>query len=108
MTFGNGLKVAALLLVLVGGSARADFDSDFASFEKDFDRLNQMSVRKHKPKQVSQRVAPAEDDLDEHEVDPSDPERLGYSLEDPVMREKVSRLYDKKGIRVYSYVLGAE
>lgn len=108
------MKKFIMIALLVSTPALADFDSDFASFQKDFDRLNSMVVSKKKPKPKTVMVKlEAEREMDnnttdEHEVDPTSPDRLGHQLENTAMREKVAALYEKPNIKVYSYVLQAE
>lgn len=108
------MKKFVMLALLVSTPAFADFDAEFANFQKDFDRLNAMTVKKEKqkPKTVVVKKA-AEKELEnnapvEHEVDPQSPDRLGHQLENSEMRKKVAALYDKPDIKVYSYVLQAE
>lgn len=105
------MKKFIVIVLLVSTPALADFDSDFASFQKDFDRLNTMVVSKKKQKPKTIMVQRGEIDNampDEHEVDPTSPDRIGHQLENNAMREKVVALYEKPNIKVYSYVLQAE
>lgn len=120
------MKAVLLVALAVAASpVYADFDKDFASFEKDFARLDSMFAKKKKkpPEQiVVAKASGAEQALkmmdresvaaprlrEQNEVDPKDPERLGHQLDNPEMREKVAALYQKPGIKVYSYVLQAE
>lgn len=107
------MKKFIMIALLVSTPALADFDSDFVSFQKDFDRLNNMVVKK-KTKTKTVMVKTADDrslfdsTQDEHEVDPTSPDRLGHQLENNAMREKIAALYEKPDIKVYSYVLQAE
>lgn len=110
------MKKLLILAMLVSAPAFADFDSDFAAFEKDFDRLNSMtSVKKQKPKPVvAKQEVDSEDsdvrdmELSKHEVDPTSPDRLGHQLEDERMKSRVIGLYNRPNMKVYSYVLQAE
>lgn len=122
------MKIAIVLVaMLAASSAYADFDKEFASFDKDFARLDAMFAKKRPPKQVvvakasgaEQALKMMDKDIveptstraqlrEQNEVDPKSPDRVGYQIEDPVMREKVTKLYQKPDIRVYSYVLQAE
>lgn len=104
-------KLIMIALMVSTPVLAGDFDSEFAAFQKDFDRLNSMVVvkKQRKPKTVVvQRNEIDNETPDEHEVDPTSPDRLGHQLENPAMREKVAALYEKPNIKVYSYVLQAE
>lgn len=125
--FKTTVVIAAMLTSL---PAYADFDKDFASFEKDFARLDAMFAKKKKkqPEQVvvakaggaEQALRLMDKDIveppksggarlrEQNEVDPKSSERLGHQLDNPEMREKVAKLYQKPDIKVYSYVLQAE
>lgn len=110
------MKLLFVMCLVISGPALADFDSDFAQFDRDFARLNQVAmVKKVNKRPVSRAVDIQPEYVDnekieisQHEVDPTSPDRLGHQLDDPAMRDKVTNLYNKPGIKVYSYVLQAE
>lgn len=126
------MKGLIFLALLSSSAAYADFDSEFAAFQKDFDRLSTMTISRPaaRPKVVAMveqpSVKPAiqtvdvpdpakppprteiAEELSRHEVDPTSPDRLGHQLEDEGMKRKVTSLYNNPNVHVYSYVLNAE
>lgn len=117
------MKYAILVASLIATNAMAiDFDSEWSKFESDFPRLKNYTViakvdRKpavkkiddevmddvpmYNPKSIDLPAKPSADNVLER-VDPKSPDRLGYKLEDDVMRNKVTNLYKKPDTVVYS------
>jgi len=118
------MKYAILAVSLVATNAMAlDFDSEWSKFETDFSRLKNYkavamvetkkpAVKKiddevmddvpmYNPKSIDLPAKPSADNVLER-VDPKSPDRLGYKLEDDVMRNKVTNLYKKPDTVVYS------
>lgn len=91
-----------VLSVFVSTSAMAlDFQTEWAKFADDFAKLkSKVSVTVDVPK-VGAVAVPVEDS-EIKKVDPKSPERLGLKLSDPVMREKVTSLYQKPDTVVFS------
>jgi hypothetical protein len=89
--------IASSLLVFCSSSMAIDFDSMYKQFENDFNKLRNKGV-------VVQKVetgAPVSEGVLQR-VDPKSPDRLGHSLSDPVMREKLQSLYNRDDVIVYS------
>ena len=98
-----------LIMVLVSTNAMAlDFDTEWAKFDKDFARLRGVQVAS-----VSKPVVTKLDSLPEvnsdvnvvERVDPKSPKRLGRNLENPYMKDKLEKLYNKPDTVVYSLTL---
>ena len=98
-----------LIMTLVSTNAMAlDFDTEWAKFDKDFARLRGVQVAS-----VSKPVVTKLDSLPEvnsdvnvvERVDPKSPKRLGRNLENPYMRDKLEKLYNKPDTVVYSLTL---
>lgn len=97
------------IMLLVSTNAMAlDFDTEWAKFDKDFARLRGVQVAS-----VSKPVVTKLDSLPEvnsdvnvvERVDPKSPKRLGRNLENPYMRDKLEKLYNKPDTVVYSLTL---
>lgn len=97
------MKRAIVLSVFVSTSAMAlDFQTEWAKFADDFAKLkSKVSVTVDVPKTGNVSVVPIDDGVLK-QVDPKSPERLGLKLQDPVMRERVTSLYQKPDTIVYS------
>jgi hypothetical protein len=90
------MKQLVMIAALVSTNAMAlDFDTEWAKFSDDFAKLKQSIV-----KPVVHTLPQLDSDL--IQVDPKSPERLGLKLTDPAMREKVTSLYQKPDVVVYS------
>ena len=93
---------------LVASNAMAiDFDTEWAKFESDFSKFKSYKVAMVQPKktEVKPEVEVIVEDVPANEivkVDPKSPDRLGYKLEDPAMRQKLSELYKKPDTVVYA------
>lgn len=74
-----------------------DFESMYKEFQDDFNKLKNKNVVVEK---VDSGAPIVEGVL--QRVDPKSPERLGHSLSDPVMREKLQSLYNRDDVIVYS------
>lgn len=111
------MKRVIVLSAFVATNAMAiDFDSEWAKFQSDFERLKPIQVAKVNRQPIIKTV-PTElvtiDDLPEdntetnvvEQVDPKSPKRLGHKIEDPEVRDKVTKLYKKPDTVVYSLTL---
>lgn len=113
-------KVMIIAVGLIASNAMAlDFDSEWAKFNTDFQRLNGAKVAKleRKTAPVIETVPDETVKVDEvlpatntrenvlEQVDPKSPDRLGYKLQDPAMRDKMAKLYKKPDTVVYSLTL---
>lgn len=97
------MKPVILAVSLLATNAMAlDFDSEWSKFDADFARLKSFKVAKVEPKYDLPSVS--RDNVLE-QVDPKSPDRLGYKLSDPAMRDKVTGLYKKPDTVVYSLTL---
>jgi hypothetical protein len=96
------MKRAIVLSLFVSTSAMAlDFQTEWVKFADDFAKLkSKVSVTVDVPK-VGNINVPVED-TEVKQVDPKSPDRLGYSLQDPKLRERVTSLYQKPDTVVYS------
>jgi hypothetical protein len=105
-------RLIAVSFLVATNAMAIDFETEWAKFEQDFSRFKSYQVAK-----VNTRIEPKEkqeqpiiskvpvEELPENEVvrvDPRSPDRLGHKLEDPAMREKVTSLYKKPDVIVYS------
>ena len=108
------MKPVILAMAVVSTNALAlDFDTEWAKFQPDFQRLKGVQVAKVETRKVAPveeltvktlpSVPSTENVLEQ--VDPKSPERLGHKIEDPAMREKVTGLYKKPDTVVYSLTL---
>jgi hypothetical protein len=94
------MKPVIVALSLVATNAMAlDFDSEWAKFADDFARFKPVKVAKAEPVVSAINEPPVNDIV---KVDPKSPDRLGLKLSDPVMREKVTSLYQKPDTVVYA------
>lgn len=74
-----------------------DFDTEWAKFKVEFDRL------KTKPAlEQQERKAPVVSAEELSSVDPKAPERLGNSVSDPALKERLQELYKKPDTVVLS------
>jgi hypothetical protein len=98
-----------LIMALVSTNVMAlDFDTEWAKFDKDFARLRGVQVAL-----VNKPVVTKLDSLPEvnsdvnvvERVDPKSPKRLGRNLENPYMKDKLEKLYNKPDTVVYSLTL---
>ena len=112
------MKPVIVATCLIATNAMAiDFDTEWAKFSNDFTKLRSVQVAKvdRKPEAPISRLAPVEDksvivtplpetnDTSElQQVDPKSPERLGYKLSDPAVKDHVTKLYQKPDTVVYS------
>lgn len=115
------MKHVIIAVGLVATNAMAlDFDSEWAKFNSDFQRLNGAKVAAVQRKSVPEiKTVPTESVLADDEVlpekntrdnvlervDPKSPDRLGHKLEDPAMRDRMAKLYKKPDTVVYSLTL---
>ena len=98
------MKPVIVAVSLMATNAMAlDFDTEWAKFNQDF--------AKFKSYQVAKLDSPAAKPVvhalpllgpEVEQVDPKSPDRLGLKLSDPVMREKVTKLYQKPDTVVYA------
>lgn len=86
---------------LIATNAMAlDFDTEWAKFNSDFSKFKSHKVAMVQPKvEVEVSAVPVEDVV---KVDPKSPDRLGHTLVDPTMRDKVTSLYKKPDTVVYA------
>ena len=88
---------------LIATNAMAlDFDKEWAEFADDFARFKPVKVAKvdsPTDKTVVHALPPVSD---VEQVDPKSPDRLGHTLVDPAMRDKVTSLYKKPDTVVYA------
>jgi hypothetical protein len=91
------MKRLVLTLAIASSNAMAlDFDTEWAKFSGSFAKLKPSTDKTV----VHASPQPVEDSL--MLVDPKSPERLGLKLSDPAMRDKVTKLYQKPDVVVYS------
>lgn len=97
------MKRLVLITAVVASNAYAlNFDTEWAKFADDFAKLkSKVSVPLDVPKVGSVLVTPI-NDSEVKQVDPKSPDRLGLKLQDPIMRERVTSLYQKPDTVVYS------
>ena len=92
-----------MLSCVVATNAMAlDFDTEWARYASDFDKLKQKtgavaSVSKLPENTTEVNVL--------QQVDPKSPDRLGYKLSDPNMRDRVIDAYNKPNAVVYAVTL---
>ena len=90
------MKTLAMASLLVATNAVAiDFDTEWAAFKADFVRLKPTAT-------LSVVAAPVVTAEQITVVDPKAPERLGHTISDPVLRERVTELYKKPDTVVLS------
>lgn len=96
------MKRVILLSLFVSSSAMAlDFNTEWAKFADDFAKLkSRVNITVDVPK-VGNVTVPVDDAVIK-QVDPKSPDRLGYSLQDPLLRDHVTSLYQKPDTVVYS------
>ena len=86
-------------LIAASNAMALDFDTEWAKFADDFARFKPVKVAKAEPV-VTAITEPVEGEV--VRVDPKSPDRLGLKLTDPVMRDKVTSLYQKPDTVVYA------
>jgi hypothetical protein len=96
------MKRVILLSMFVSANAMAlDFNTEWAKFADDFAKLkSKVNITVDVPR-VGNVTIPVED-AQVIQVDPKSPDRLGHTLKDPEMRERVTSLYKKPDTVVYS------
>lgn len=96
-------RIMILSMVVSTNAMALDFDVEWAKFKDDFTRLRS-SMTSSKPEVVVTPVPPLVpvDDADVKLVDPKSKDRLGLSLSNPQMRNKLKDLYSKPDTIVYS------
>ncbi len=96
------MKRVIVLSMFVSTSAMAlDFQTEWAKFADDFAKLkSKVNITVDVPK-VGNVTVPVEDG-EIKKVDPKSPDRLGYTIQDPALRERVTSLYQKPDTVVYS------
>lgn len=97
-----------LIMALVSTNAMAlDFDTEWAKFDKDFAKLRGVQVASAKTTPVESYSLPEiNSDVNVVErVDPKSPKRLGRNLDNPYMKDKLEKLYNKPDTVVYSLTL---
>ena len=100
------MKRFVMVVALVSTNAMAiDFDTEWAKFSEDFAKLkSRVNITVDVPKAGTFSVLPTKNTQDNtvEQVDPKSPDRLGYSLQDPALRDRVLSLYKKPDTVVYS------
>lgn len=97
------MKRLVMVAALVSTNAMAlDFDTEWAKFADDFARLRPSKIVKDSPTDKPVVHALPQLDTDVIQVDPNSSDRLGLSLTNPAMRDKVTKLYQKPDTVVYS------
>lgn len=113
------MKPVILLCCIATNAMALDFNAEWAKFDNEFANLKQKSVTVASnspivtpiPKDipvVERSIKLPEKNTEENvlqQVDPKSPERLGYKLEDPTMRDRVIEAYKKPDAVVYSAIL---
>ncbi len=96
-------RLVVISAVTLSTNAMAlDFNTEWAKFADDFAKLkSKVSMTIDLPKAGNVTVLPLDSD-ELKQVDPKSPDRLGLKLQDPVMRERVTSLYQKPDTVVYS------
>ncbi len=96
------MKRLIVLSAFISSSAMAlDFETEWAKFADDFAKLkSKVNITVDVPK-VGALSVPVEDGVIQ-KVDPKSPDRLGHTLSDPALRERVTSLYQKPDTVVYS------
>lgn len=87
-------------MLLVSTNAMAlDFDTEWNKFAPDFAKLRKVAYTEPTTNETNSQPNVLE------QVDPKSPHRLGYKLQDPAMRDRLSQLYKKPDTVVYSLTL---
>jgi hypothetical protein len=96
------MKRVMLLSLLVSANAMAlDFNTEWAKFADDFAKLkSKVNITVDVPRAGNFAVPVEDGQL--IQVDPKSPDRLGHTLSDPALRERVTSLYKKPDTVVYS------
>ena len=99
------MKRVIVVLGLVATNAMAlDFDTEWAKFDTDFSKFKSYKVAKAETKAPVISAVPLEE-IPAGEivkVDPKSPDRLGHTLSDPAMKDKVTSLYKKPDTVVFA------
>lgn len=86
-----------------------DFETEYAKFANDFARLRGTNLAMVSPQKTAPVITPLPEinsSVNKMElVDPKSPVRLGRNLQNPQMRDKMEKLYDKPDTVVYSLTL---
>jgi hypothetical protein len=102
-------RLVAVLAMVTTNAMAIDFDSEWSKFDADFHRLRgtKVAMAKTMPVEPDSSILPSLNTKENvlEQVDPKSPDRLGYKLEDPKMRDKVVSLYKKPDTVVYSLTL---
>ena len=97
------------VMVLVSSNAMAlDFDTEWAKFDADFSRLRGVKVASSMKYEapVVTKLPEINTEVNKVElVDPKSPMRLGRNLDNPYMKDKMEKLYNKPDTVVYSLTL---
>jgi hypothetical protein len=102
------------IMALVSTNVMAlDFETEWAKFNKDFTKMREqkVTVARIEPTpnlpEVVERSLPATNTAPNvvERVDPRSKNRLGLKLENPLMREKLEKLYRNPDTVVYSLTL---
>jgi hypothetical protein len=114
------MKAIIMVSCVVATNAMAlDFDTEWAKYASDFDKLKQKTVvvasrsvvtpvPRNTVEVIDKSIKLPEKNTEVNvlqQVDPKSPERLGYKLEDPTMRDRVIDAYNKPNAVVYSATL---
>lgn len=95
-----------LIMALVSSNAMAlDFDTEWKKFDSDFAKLRSVKVAKYEAPVVTALPEINTDVNKVERVDPKSPYRLGRNLENPYMKDKMEKLYNKPDTVVYSLTL---
>ena len=96
-----------LIMALVSTNAMAlDFETEWAKFDNDFARLRGVQVASVTKPSESIPLLEINTGVNVVErVDPKSPKRLGRNLENPYMKDKLEKLYNKPDTVVYSLTL---
>jgi len=102
------MRKLILVAMLASSNAMAiDFTTEWAKFADDFAKLRaktNIKVDVDVPKAGNVQLFPLkeEEPIEMKQVDPKSPDRLGLKLQDPAMRERVTKLYQNPNTVVYS------
>jgi hypothetical protein len=112
--------IAFMTMLLFISSVHADsFDVEWVRFEKDFKQLNErqnLTAIKKTPKKQLPAIATSDqtsafnqENLQIPQVNPEivlkESDKLGYQVSDPVVREKIMKLYSRPDVIVQQYVI---
>ena len=96
------MKRLVVLSAFVATNAMAlDFETEWAKFKDDFARLaSKVSIKTDVDVPIIGNVPVSDGEV--KLVDPKSPDRIGLKLSTPQMREKVTDLYKRDDVVVYS------